>query len=148
MLVLTTLVLVGAYYLSSSNSRAVANAQLRNEAMAAANESIEELVSSPFWTNLQTSTNSVDIDNNGTTDYTVTLAKPVCITSSQISTATDAPSSVSLGTAFNVSTSTNYLTEWELGATAVDARGGGATVEVRQGVRVQLTASEAASSCP
>lgn len=148
MLLLITVVLTGAYLLSSTNTRAVGNAQFRAEARAAANEVIETaVVSKDFWTFATDITDTVDIDNDGSTDFNVTVRKPVCISSQPQSTGASQPSSTSLGASFNTSTAASYLTEWDIQAIATDAHGSGARVEIHEGLRAQLDSTQIVA-CP
>jgi Tfp pilus assembly protein PilX len=149
MLVLITIVLVGAYVYSSSNSRAVGNQQFRAEGLAAANQAIERVISSPFTDAPVAQELLVDINSDGTNDYRVNVDAPTCVTSTPLSTAASAPSSVTLGGNFQASVGAFTLTEWNLHATARDmGAGSGATVEVNQGVRVQLSQAQANAVCP
>src|SRR3954467_8329245 len=75
-LAVITLLVLNAYTLSSSGLKAVGNMQIRDEAVAAANEALESKVSTDFTNPLATSTYQVDINNDGTADYTVTIATP------------------------------------------------------------------------
>ena len=68
MLVLLTLVATSAFMLSTGNLKAVGNMQFRNEATAAANMAIEQMISSAFTNAPTGETIPVDIDNNGSTD--------------------------------------------------------------------------------
>ena len=141
MLVTLTLIVSTAFTLSSSNLKSVRNMQLRNEAIAAANLAIEQVVSSPF-TNLPTAeTINVDINNDGTNDYTVAIAQPIC---TRTTIASDAVlSSIDL----NMSSGATWNTVWDIDATVVDPTSGSA-VRVRSGTRVQLSDSQKTAVCP
>src|SRR5687767_15685442 len=78
MLVLITLMVTSAFTLSNTNSKSVGNMQIRNEAIAAANKAIEQVVNSPFTDAPAPETVVVDLNNDGTTDYTVEFNTPVC----------------------------------------------------------------------
>src|SRR5688572_26041587 len=78
MLVLITLLVTSAFTLSNTNSKSVGNMQIRNEAVAAANKAIEQVVSSPFTAAPAAEAIDVDLNNDGTTDYTVAFAAPTC----------------------------------------------------------------------
>ena len=84
MLVLITLTVIAAFTLSQANLKAVGNIQMRNEAVAAANRAIEEVVTSllpataPYATPVETQSD-VDINNDGTVDYKVKILAPVCV---------------------------------------------------------------------
>jgi hypothetical protein len=145
MLVLITLMLITALNLGITNFRAVGNMQFRDEATAAANQAIEQVISSPFTAAPAAETVNVDIDDDGNPDYVVEIAVPECILASQAFSAD--PSSVSLPPSMSLSSTWN--TVWDLDAT-VNGSGnvGGAAVRVRSGVRVLLSAVEKAAVCP
>ena len=81
MLVLITVMVISAYSLSSTNFKAVGNMQFRNEAIAAANKAIEQVVGTNFTTGFITvpaqQTITYDNNNDTVTDYTVTVEQPV-----------------------------------------------------------------------
>lgn len=142
MLTLITLMISSAFTLSASNLQSVGNMQNRDEAIAAANKAIEQVLSSPFTNVPAAESIDVDINNDGNTDYTVNLAKPTCINALKLAGAGAPPSSISLGSSFSVSSSTYYDTLWDLDATVVDARHNGTSIRERQGVRVMLTQAQ------
>jgi Tfp pilus assembly protein PilX len=142
MIVLITLIVVNAFTLSSSNLKSVGNMQVRDEAVAAGNRAIEQVVSSSFTDAPAGQTINVDINNDGTPDYVVTVATPTCIRAVAASTA--APSDVELGAALSVGTTWN--TDWDLDATVTDATSG-AAVRVREGVRVLLSQAQKTAVC-
>ena len=150
MLVLITVMVISAYSLSSTNFKAVGNMQFRNEAIAAANKAIEQVVGTNFTTGFITvpaqQTITYDNNNDTVTDYTVTVEQPVCVQSSVTSggLGTGQFSSVELE-GFNVST--NYTTLWDIKATVTDAVSG-TSVVVRQGVRTQITSVQRDAVCP
>lgn len=143
-LVLITLVVVSAFTLSSSNLKSVGNMQVRQEATAAAHQSIESLISdsTPFYTELNTKTFTVDINKDGTADYTVAVASPVCIAATRVTDA--APSDVELPV--TMQSGAEWNTDWELDATVTDSASG-AAVRVREGVRVRLTQAAKSANC-
>lgn len=143
MLVLITLIVVNAFTLSSTNLKSVGNMQVRSEAIAAANQVIESVISSPFTNALGVQTVAVDINKDGTNDYTVVVATPVCLRAVQGASA--APSGAETGG--GLSGSTSWTTEWDISATVTDAASG-ATVTVREGVRVLLTQAQKDVACP
>ena len=139
MLVLISMLVTGAFTMSSTNLKSVGNMQHRNEAIAAGNKAIEQVLSSPF-TNAPTAESiEVDIDNNGSTDYRVDFAAPTCVSASRLASTVAPPSSITLGPAFAVATSDFYETVWDLDANVSDPSGSGAAARLRQGVRVLLS---------
>jgi hypothetical protein len=147
MLVLITLLVTSAFTLSTSGLKSVGNMQARDEAIAAGNKAIEQVVSSPFTNSPAVQSIDVDIDNDGTTDYVVLFNTPTCVSAAQIPGTTVAPSSISLGSAFSPSTSNLYETVWDLDANVTDSNGSGAAVRVHQGIRVLLTQTQVNAVC-
>ena len=142
MLVLITLIVTSAFTLSTTDLKSVGNMQAKDEAIAAANQSIEQVLSSPFTTSPAAEDINVDINNDGITDYTVHIATPTCVRASVSTTAT--VSSVSLGAA--MSTVNEYSTLWDIVATVDDAKTGAKTV-VSSGVKVLLTQAQKDAVC-
>lgn len=143
MLALITLLVLNAFVLSSSNLKAVGNMQAREESMAAANQAVEKLISSPFYNALGTQTWNVDINKDGTVDYVVTTAPPECIKAAQATAAY--PSDVELGSAMSAGSFWNV--DWEIKATVTDSMSG-AQVIVHEGVRKYLSQTQKETSCP
>lgn len=148
MLVLITLLVTSAFTLSTSGLKSVGNMQFRDEAIAAGNKAIEQVVSSPFTDSPKGETINIDLNNDGTTDYVVTFNTPTCVSATQIPDATVPLSSGSLPAGFGSSTSTKYETVWDLDATVTDPNGSGAAVRVHQGVRKLLTLTQVQTVCP
>jgi hypothetical protein len=146
MLLLITVMLFAALNLGTTNFRSVSNMQFRNEAVAAADAAIEQVISSPFTDAPVAETINIDIDNSGSLpDYVVEVAEPECIFATQAFGAD--PSSLSLPTAMTVASTWN--TVWDLDATAGPAgNAGGAEARVRAGVRVLLTEAQKNAVCP
>ena len=141
MLLLFTLMISSSFMLSSTNLKAVGNMQSRNEVLAAANMAINLKLSTKFTTAPAADQIQVDLNNDGTVDYTASVAQPLCVQAS-LSTAT-APSSVTLPTMSKVT----WNTVWEIRASVSDPVSGAATL-VRSGVRVLLTQAEKDNVCP
>src|ERR1700733_8204986 len=89
---------------------------------------------------------NIDINNDGTTDYTVQFAAPVCISASNISTSGLPPSSITLPASFTAASSSYFETIWDIDATVTDASSG-ASAHVHQGVRVLLTQTQYSAVC-
>lgn len=152
MLVLITLLVTSAFSLSTSNLKSVGNMQMRNEAIAAANLAIEQVISSPFTNSPVAETISVDINDDGISDYVVAIAKPTCVRASIASNAVSSSASfnslaVTGGDGTSAMTVSGYYnTLWDIDATVSDAVSG-ASVRVRSGTRVKLTESQKNSVC-
>jgi len=149
MLVLITLMVITALNLGSSNFKAVSNTQFRDEAVASANVAIEDRLSSTFNQapvdaagHLPTTTHDVDLNNDGTNDYSVQVT-PLCISASRDTSAQ--PSSVELPPEMTVPSTWN--TVWDITAQVTNADTGAAVV-IRSGARVQLTEVDRNLACP
>lgn len=148
MLALITVLVTSAFTMSNTNAKAVGNMQFRDEAIAAANKAIEQVLSSPFTNAPAGQAINVDINNDDAVDYVVQFDPPTCIRDSELVVSGAAPSSVSLGTSFSLPTNTFYETVWDLSARVVEGgNAGGASVHVRQGVRVLLTQAQYDAVC-
>ena len=78
MLVLLMLFVVSAINWSSINMRIVGNMQAQNEARIAAEMAINQMMSAPIST-VAPPAILVDINNDGTNDYSVAIAAPPCV---------------------------------------------------------------------
>ena len=144
MLVLVTVMLISALVMSTSGFRSVSNMQFREEAIAAANRAIDQVISSPFMLTPQAETVFVDIDNDGDTDYSVDIDEPVCISATQAFGAD--PSSLQVSPSLTVASTWN--TVWDIRATVnADENAGGAAIVVRAGVRALLGEADMNSEC-
>ena len=146
MLTFITVLVTNAFVQSTTNLKAVGNMQFRNEAIAAANKALEQVIDTPFAAAPSADEVLVDINNDGTMDYTVAVDPPTCIRADEFVVSGAAPSSITLGAAFAVAGSTFYQTVWDLNA-AVEDEITGSSVQVRQGVRVLLTQVEYNAVC-
>lgn len=139
MLIFITLMVVTAFSISKVNLQAVGNAQVRDEAISAAQTVIEQVVASTFTDDPSKAVLvdfPVDINGDATTDYLVNVVEPVCVRATRANSAT--ASSVTLP---GMTSSDAWNTVWELDATATDAASG-ASVRVLQGVRKLLSETE------
>lgn len=148
MLVLVTLIVVSAFIRSSGNLRTVGNMQVREEAIAAGDNAIEQVVSTlanfKLAPSTPLSTYTVDINHDGTDDFSITPTR-TCIRAIQASAAS--PSDTELGSA--MSSSALWNTEWDIAANVVDiSTSSGTSVVVHQGVKVQLSQSDKDFACP
>lgn len=142
LLVLITLMVTAAFNLSSSNLKSVGNMQFRSEALAATNKAVEQVVASAFTTSPLAQSIDVDMNNDGTRDYMVSIAAPTCISATVAAEAT--LSSLSLGA--GMSSAANWDTLWEIDATVTDPVSG-AFVRTRTGIRVLRTQSQKDAEC-
>ncbi|SFD84637.1 pilus assembly PilX N-terminal domain-containing protein [Nitrosomonas sp. Nm166] len=145
-LVAITLLVISAFSLSGGNLKAVGNMQFRNEAIAAANMAIEQTININFAAidpaNYPAMID-IDIDQNDVVDYTVSIKAPVCLKATLAPVNVDSLSGVNS----NVTNSSDYLTLWEIEATAQN-QATGVSVVAKQGINKQLTLGEyLLSSC-
>ena len=136
MLVVLTLFALTAINLSTTNLRIVGNMQRQLEASAAAQMAIEQIIGdiSNFEAAPTTSqTVAIDLNNDGTTDFSVIVSPPACRYMA------NAP-----GYSLAFSGSAPQNTFWDIQATATDSLSG-ASVTVHQGVKVLLGAG---ATCP
>lgn len=163
MLVVLTLLVVSAIRAGNTNMRIVGNMQVQEEVSAVAQQATEQVMSSNFTANPVAQAIGVDINNDGTPDYTANI-NPSCTGSIAITNAdlnpalaADAPcisSGAAQQTGLMVSgvaatgalagQSWCYLQQWELQATVTDSNTG-ATATTVQGVAVRVPAG---TSCP
>lgn len=162
MLVLITLMVTTAFTLSGTNLKAVGNMQFRNESIAAANKAIEQVVGVNFQTGFMSvppvQNISFDINNDGTKDYDVKVGTEVppgsgnwvgavCIQSTQVAGSGSSGSCSSATLEGFTCAAPNYSTLWDIDASVTDVVSG-ASVRVRQGVRVELTEVQRNAVCP
>jgi Tfp pilus assembly protein PilV len=138
MLVLITVMVTSAFTLSSSNLKSVGNMQARDEAIAAANRAIEQIIASPFTDEPAAEEIHVDIDNDGAPDYIVAFSEPECVSGVQVSVEDPAGPVDEDHSEMALTTSGVYATVWDLAADVVSASGDGTRVRVHQGVRKLL----------
>lgn len=146
-LVLLTVFVASAFTMSTTSMKSVGNTQFQNEAIAATNQAIEQLISSNFQANPVAQGYSIDINNDGKTDYVVNFAAPVCLTATLTVTNSAPPSSLSLGSTFNMATTKFYRSTWRLDATVTDSSGSGATLVIHQAIKVLLTQDQYNANC-
>ena len=143
MLVLLTLVVTTAFMMSSGNLKAVGNMQFRDEAIAAANVAIEEIIGTNFTAAPAAANVDVDLDRDGAVDYTVNVTVPQCIQAVPVAADVSGLSGVTSG----VPTSTDFNTVWDVEA-QVNSVATGAVVTIRQGIRRRITQPQyVASAC-
>lgn len=141
MLLMTTLLVVGSFNMSTLNLKAVGNTQVREEALAAANAVLEQVISSPFTDNPSSAAEDVDMDinNDGISDYTVNIATPQCTRATLSGNV--ASSSVTL-----TMPSSTWNTVWEIIANVTEASTG-TSLTVRSAVRVRLSETQKNLMC-
>jgi hypothetical protein len=162
MLVLLTLFVIAAVNMSTINLRVMGNTQARNESIAAAQQAIEQVVTTDFPKNPQAATITVDVTGDGTSDYSVAIAVPACLNSIPIKvTELDATDVVNDGPCFgSVASMTSGVvgsggigvggnsycsnTQWDVQATVTDQTGSNAAMGVHQGVARRVATGDVA----
>jgi len=169
MLVLLTLFAVSSMNTANTNLRVVGNMQAKSEALNAAQETIESVISTPQFiadpANAMpapcgaANTACTDVTGDGNPEYTTTLTPaPTCVTvkpikndALKLSNLEDLGCSAGQQQQFGVagavtgdSLCANSI--WEITARTVSTFSG-ATVTVRQGVGVRISADQAATGC-
>lgn len=163
MLVVLTLLVISAIRSSNTNLRIVGNMQMQEEVFTAAQQATEQVISSNFTTNPVSQVIAVDINMDGTTDYTANV-NPACTGSIAVTNAdlnpanaADAPcisSGAAQQTGLIVSGAAGagtlagqswcYLQQWNLQANVTDGNTGAIATTV-QGVSLRVPAGTA---CP
>ena len=168
MLLIITILGLATYNAAKGSLQIVGNFQHRNEAKAAAQEAIEEAVStlrlyqqpadvirSPC--SAKTKTRCVDVDGDGKDDVKVTLAvscikrAPVRVTSLNFESTEDRKCAYAPPADFGVENANPVVgcieTLWDVGAQATDDVTG-ASVAVAQGAGVRMSMEDASKYCP
>ena len=85
MLVLLTLIAISAIQSTTSSIQVVGNAQFREEAKAAAQKAIEKVMSDGGFKTTPPAAQNIDVNQDGTADYTVTFAPaPSCLSAKAV----------------------------------------------------------------
>lgn len=171
MLLLITLVVINTVNLGSSSVQTVSNMQSRNQATAAAEEALQEVISNKrffetpstvFTTACNGSYNAKCIDTNGdgTPDITVTLTpNPTCVQARVLTNAdlnmsseddpncATPPAQEAFGMAAPTNNSECARSVWEIQAQASDLVTQ-ANMKVTQGVAVTVPKNAVDTSCP
>lgn len=158
MLVVLTLLVVSAIRSSTTNLRIAGNMQMQEEASAAAQQAVEQVISTNFTVNPVSSVVNVDINNDGTPDYAANVAAPTCNGSVPINNANLDMTNPNDAPCFSSSTASNtgmfntsgvaaaavqswcYSQQWDVQSHATSLSGSGADVTVHQGVSLRVPA--------
>jgi hypothetical protein len=170
MLVLLTLLALTSFNLGNSTLQVVGNMQQREQSVAAANEAIEETISSTNFFNTPAAAlphpdgapnqRLVDIDADGKADIKVTISPPPSCVKAQViknsdlrlEDAEDAGCSVGTAQNFGVAGASDGNSDcansvWDVSAVATDMATK-ASVKVTQGVAVRVAKDDIATNCP
>jgi type II secretory pathway pseudopilin PulG len=138
-LMLITMTVVSAFRVSKSHTQAVANMQFKDEALAAANLVLEDVIS---LSNVETLAGTggtipvryVDINRDGVNDMQITLAQPKCV---RVEPSSSSGEETLSGEESNVPNTGQSYVLWEIKADVTDTNTG-ANVSVVQGFRQQV----------
>lgn len=152
MLVVLTLLVISAINSSSSNLRIAGNMQMQEEVIAAAQQASEQVLSSNFTKNPASAVIAVDINNDGSVDYTANVDMPVCTGSAPLRNDSPnlPPQCISSSTAQNTgimftsgaaATLSSWCAaqQWDV-RTSVSDNTTGANVTLHQGVSLNVDA--------
>lgn len=166
MLILLTLLVLTSANLGNSSLQTVGNMQQRNEVYTAAQETVEQAISTKFYEtpsqpiadkcNNQNNTKCIDTNGDGTTDVTVKLDPAVCMTAqpyvppnladNQEVTCAQEQDQAGLAMETKRVNTQCWNTVWELRATANDAVTQ-ATTNFVQGVAVPVPSGDVPAVC-
>lgn len=141
MLMLLTLMAISAIESSTSSIQVVGNAQFRAEATAAAQQAIENVISSTAFTSTAPSAQTINVNKS---DYTVSfLPAPTCSQYKAVDTTTETglPS-----VCYSSVGAQCYRTFWDINAVVDDATTG-TKISVHQGVKILVGLNAALASC-
>jgi len=144
LLVLITILVSSSFVVSSNALLSVGNMQFRNEAVAAADLALEQVVNSPFSASPAAESIEIDLNNDGTIDYVVSIDKPECKSAIPVSAAV----SSSLSLPGSMSQMTTWEVLWDLKATMTSVQNTGAAITLHEGIRVFMTDAQKTSACP
>lgn len=143
MLILLTLLAVSAIQSTTSNLQVVGNAQFREEATAAAQQAIENVISSPAFTTAVPAEQNIDINRDGVTDYSVVFSPaPTCNTYKVLDPNVDPVIPDDCIGMSNLC----YRTTWDISALVSDVNTG-TKVQLHQGVKLIVGLNAALASC-
>jgi Tfp pilus assembly protein PilX len=150
MLVIMTLVAVVAIRLTTASLQVVGNSQLEQEAVAAGQKAIENLISKPIDGTKQPADQFIDVNMDGKNDFKVVFAAPICKAYKAVDTTSAGLPKECYGSSSGGSGTLSlcYWTVWEIVATVTDIGiGSGTTATVNQGVRTIAGLDSALVAC-
>ena len=143
MLVLLTLVAVSAINSTSTSIQMVGNAQFREEATAAAQQAIEKVISNTDFQSTAPVPQTIDVNNDGVADYTVTFSPaPACLSATPVVAGDPGVPSICASSIGAVC----YWTLWDVRATVNDVSTG-ASIALHQGIKTIAGLNAAISAC-
>lgn len=144
MLVLLTLIALSAMNATTTSIQVVGNAQFREEANAAGQRAIETVISNSNFQTVAPSPQNIDINRDGSNDYTVTFTPaPRCVSYIPVATTDANVPAICFGSIGAVC----FWTVWDITAVVTDMHGSGATTTIHQGVRTIAGLNTALAQC-
>jgi len=146
MLVVMTLIALVAINLSTSSIQVVGNSQFRQEALAAGQKAIETVISSSDFMTTAPRPQTIDVNMDGTPDFTVTFTPaPSCTYYAPIDPTQSGLPRECYGSLDKVC----FWTIWNITAVVTDSNAGttGASVPVSQGIRTIAGLNAALANC-
>ncbi|HEY6095964.1 MAG TPA: pilus assembly PilX N-terminal domain-containing protein [Gallionellaceae bacterium] len=143
MLIVLTLLVISAIRSSSTNLRIAGNMQIKEEAIAAAQQATELVISNNFSGNPAAAASSVgvDINKDGVVDYTANVQTPLCNNSTNLpANQPNLPSQCYASGKYDpngMGGSNCAAQQWDVQTTVVDAITGAAAT-LHQGVAVTV----------
>ena len=155
LLVLMMMIVISIIKATNVNTKIAGNMQIQKEAEAAAQQAVESVVATDFINTPTATTVQVDVNQDGTADYSVAVPKPACMSVQPIKTTQlDITNSDDQGCFLSnqyqpgVSSAGNSLCSnsvWEIQGTASDLNGSSTSVTTHQGIGVRVTSG---TTCP
>lgn len=144
MLVLLTLIALSSMNATTTSIQVVGNAQFREEANAAGQKAIENVISSSAFQATPPAAQNIDANGDSVMDYTVTFTPaPSCVSYVPVAAGETNVPAVCYGSVGNLC----YWTVWDITAVVTDLHGSGATATLHQGVRTIAGLNAALASC-
>jgi len=144
MLVLLTLIALSSMNATTTSIQVVGNAQFREEANAAGQKAIENVISGSAFQTATPATQQIDINNDGAMDYSVTFTPaPSCVSYVPVAPTDTGVPAVCYGSVGTLC----YWTIWDVTAVVADLHGSGTTSTIHQGVRTIAGLNAALTSC-
>ncbi|MDH4216601.1 MAG: hypothetical protein OEV23_06890 [Gallionella sp.] len=133
MLVLLTLIALSAMKSTTSSIQVVGNAQFREEARAVAQKAIERVISNGNFRNTAPAPQNIDVNGDGTADFTVTFEPaPSCLSATAVAPGDAGVPPVCAGGIGGGAAC--FWTLWDITARVSDVQTG-ASVVLHQGVK-------------
>ena len=143
MLVLLTLIALSSINSTTTSIQMVGNAQFREEANAAAQTALENVISGNGFQTATPAPQNIDINGDGNADYTVTFDDPSCISYQPVAqTDTGVPGVCAASGGMAVC----YWTRWDIRA-VVSNISTGTGITLHQGIKTIAGLNAAVASC-